>query len=503
MNIVFVASEAVPFAKTGGLADVAGALPRAVAELGHQTALFIPCYRKAWDQGTELVGTGVSIDVPVGSATIRGHVFESRVPGSEVPVYLVDQPAYFDRDGFYGNLGHDFDDNCERFVFFQRAVLEATAALGLRPDVLHCNDWQTGLIPVYLKTLYADAFGPTAPGSLLTVHNLAYQGLFWHWDLPVTRLPWSLFNHRELEFHGKLSFLKAGLVFADLLTTVSPTYAKEIQTQRQGAGLDGLLRERRADLRGIVNGIDVGAWSPSRESMLAERYDVDTAAVGKAACKAWLQERAGLPVRPDVPLFAQIGRLDPQKGWDLLAEVADRFLQEDVQLVVLGTGHPKYHDLLEGLAARYPQKVWAHLGFSDELAHQIEAGADVFLMPSLFEPCGLNQLYSLAHGTVPVVHATGGLVDTVVDLTPRSLADGSATGFVFRQPTPAALWEALVRVLDVWRDRNVWRKLARAGMSTDWSWDRSARKYVEVYREIARRGRPHLAQDDPAAAVPA
>jgi starch synthase len=497
VNIVFVASEAVPFAKTGGLADVAGALPRAVAELGHEVALFIPCYRKVWDKGPELVGTGIPVHVPVGAATITGHVFKSRIPNSDVPVYLVDQPNYFDRDGFYGHLGHDFEDNCERFVFFQRAVLEATSALGLRPDVFHCNDWQTGLIPIYLKTLYKDDPGLTGSGTLFTIHNLAYQGLFWHWDLPLTGLPWGFFNQEALEFYGKISFMKAGLTRADMLTTVSPTYAQEIQTHRQGAGLDGLLRARRADLRGIVNGIDVETWSPTREPMLAERYDVETVSTGKAACKAWLQGHAGLPVRPDVPLFAQIGRLDPQKGWDLLADVADRLLQHDVQLIVLGTGHPKYHDLLQGLVERYPEKVWAHLGFSDALAHQIEAGADVFLMPSLFEPCGLNQLYSLAHGTVPVVHATGGLVDTVVDLTPDALADGTATGFVFREPTPTALWGALARVLETWSDREIWTKLVRNGMSTDWSWGGSARKYVELYREIIRRVRPEPARDEP------
>ncbi|MDG3004156.1 glycogen synthase GlgA [Paludisphaera mucosa] len=495
MNIVFVASEGVPFAKTGGLADVAGALPRAVAELGHTTSLFIPCYRKVWETDPELVGTGIPLHVPVGAATVLGHVYESRLPGSDVPVFLIDQPHYFDREGFYGHLGHDFEDNCERFVFFQRAVLETVAALKLKPDVFHCNDWQTGLIPIYLQTLYRDVPELAGAGTLFTIHNLAYQGLFWHWDLPLTGLDWGLFNYRGLEFHGKLSFMKAGLVFADLLTTVSPTYAREIQTQMQGAGLDGLLRDRQADLRGIVNGIDARSWTPSHETMLAARYDLDTVESGKAACKAWLQKHAGLPVRPEVPLFAQIGRLDPQKGWDLLADVAERLLARDVQLVVLGTGHPKYHDLLESLARRHPGKVWAYLGFSDDLAHQIEAGADVFLMPSLFEPCGLNQLYSLAHGTVPVVHATGGLVDTVVDLDPTSLAEGRATGFVFRDASPAALWGALERALDAWGDRETWRKLVRAGMSGDWSWHRSAQRYVEIYREIQRRRHPQLAQD--------
>ncbi|WP_165249704.1 glycogen synthase GlgA [Paludisphaera soli] len=494
MNIVFVASEGVPFAKTGGLADVAGALPRAVAELGHATCLFLPCYRKVWDSKRDLAATGLTLRIPVGSSTVLGHVFEARLPDSDVPVYLIDEPGYFDREGLYGHLGHDFEDNCERFVFFQRAVLEATAALNLRPDVFHCNDWQTGLIPLYLRSLYKDTPGLESAGSLFTIHNLAYQGLFWHWDVPVTGLDWGYFNHRALEFHGKLSFMKAGLVFADMLTTVSPTYAREIQTQVQGAGLDGLLRDRRDDLRGIVNGIEERSWSPRNEAMLAERYDVETVSKGKAACKAWLQKHAGLPVRPDVPLFAQIGRLDPQKGWDLLAEVAERLLAHDVQLIVLGTGHPKYHNLLEALVHRHPGKVWAHLGFSDDLAHQIEAGADVFLMPSLFEPCGLNQLYSLAHGTVPVVHATGGLVDTVVDVNPQTIADGRATGFIFHEPTSNALWRTLERVLDVWGDRKTWARLVRSGMSTDWSWKQSAGRYVDLYREIQRRRRPQLAQ---------
>jgi starch synthase len=498
---VFLASEGVPFAKTGGLADVAGALPRAVAALGHRTSLFLPCYRKVWESKPDIAGTGLTLRIPVGAKTVEGHVFEGRLPGSDVPVFLIDQPEYFDREGLYQHLGHDFGDNCERFVFFQRAVLEAVDAMGLRPDVFHCNDWQTGLVPIYLKTLYAKRPDLASAGTLLTIHNLAYQGLFWHWDVPITGLDWSLFHHKALEFHGHLSFMKAGLVFADMLSTVSPTYAREIQTPRQGAGLDGLLRERRGDLRGIVNGIDVQAWTPRHEAMLAARYDVETVEEGKAVNKAWLQRRAGLPERPGVPLFAQNGRLDPQKGWDLLAEIADRLLEHDVQLIVLGTGAPKYHRLLDDLARRHPEKVWAYLGFSDDLAHQIEAGADVFLMPSLFEPCGLNQLYSLAHGTVPVVHATGGLVDTVVDLNAETLASGRATGFVFNQPTGDALWEAVNRVLAAWSDRPTWRRLVRRGMETDWSWSRSARQYVEIYDEIVRRKRPDASPDPARTAV--
>jgi starch synthase len=487
MNVVFVASEAVPFAKTGGLADVAGALPRALAHQGHQVVLFLPCYRRARLAGRELLDTGLTLRIPVGARVVEGRIREGRLPDSDVPVYLIDQPAYFYREGLYGNGTVDYDDNCERFVFFNRAVLESIQALRLHPQIIHCNDWQTGLIPVYARTLYRNLPELAATGTLLTIHNLAYLGQFWHWDMALTGLDWHLFNWRQLEFHGKLCFMKAGLVFADLISTVSPTYAREICTPKFGSGLEGLLRDRQADLHGIVNGIDTEVWSPSRAPMLAQRYDAATVVEGKARCKAWLQRRASLAERPDVPLFAQIGRLDPQKGWDLLAGVADRLLERDVQLVVLGVGQPKYHALLEDLARRHRGRCWAHLGFSDDLAHQIEAGADLFLMPSLFEPCGLNQLYSLAHGTLPIVRATGGLADTVVDAQPRTLADGTATGFSFTEPTAQALWQTIERALELWPDRDAWVGLMRTGMGADWSWDHSASQYVRLYEEIERR----------------
>jgi starch synthase len=487
MNVVFVASEAVPFAKTGGLADVAGALPRALEAQGHFPTLFIPCHRHARSAGPELADTGLTLKVPVGAKRVEASVQKSRLPQSDVTVYLIDQPRYFDRDGIYGAAGTDYEDNCERFVFFNRAVLEAIRVLRLRPDIVHCNDWQTGLIPVYLKTQYSRLPEFQSLGTLLTIHNLAYLGLFWHWDMALTGLDWHHFNWRQLEFHGKLCFMKAGLVFADKLSTVSPTYAREIRTPQFGSGLDGLLRARQADLRGIVNGIDTDVWSPRHEMMLAERYDAASVVQGKAKCKAWLQKRAGLTERFDIPLFAQIGRLDPQKGWDLLAAVADRLLERDVQLVVLGAGHPKYYTVLEDLARRYPGKFWAYPGFSDDLAHQIEAGADLFLMPSLFEPCGLNQLYSLAHGTVPLVRATGGLADTVVDVNRLTLDDGTANGFAFTDESPQALWNTIERALAMWPDRDTWLKLMRTGMNADWSWRRSAREYVRLYEEVRRK----------------
>jgi starch synthase len=487
MHVVFVASEVVPFAKSGGLGDVAAGLPRALEHLGHTATVFVPCYRRVWKAGAPISSAGISLRIAVGAEVVDGRVYQSTLPGSGVRVYLIDQPQYFDRDGLYGSGTSDYSDNCARFAFFNRAVLETVESLDLSPEVIHCNDWQAGLIPVYLKTLYQRLARNRSIGTLFTIHNLAYLGLFRQWDMAVTGLDWRLFNWRQLEFHGQLCLMKAGLVFADMLSTVSPTYAEEIQTHRFGSGLDGLLRHRHADLRGIVNGIDTDVWSPIHGRMLAEPYDAASVVPGKARCKAWLQRRAGLPERPHIPLFAQIGRLAPQKGWDLLAEVIDQLLERDVQMVVLGEGQPQYHSLIKDLARRHAGMFWSYLGFSDELAHQIEAGADIFLMPSLFEPCGLSQLYSLAHGTVPIVRATGGLADTVVDVNPETLADGTANGFVFTDPNTQALWLAIERALALWPDREAWLKLVRTGMGADWSWRHSAREYVELYQEIERR----------------
>lgn len=487
MDVVLVASEAVPFAKTGGLADVAGALPRALARVGISARLILPCYRQARDAGFPLKDSGLILTVPIGPKVVEGRVQTGVIPRSDVPVYLIDQPAYYDRPGLYQRDGADFADNSERFIFFQRAALETIRSLGLRPDVIHCNDWQTGLIPVYLDEFYRGYPELSRAGTLFTIHNMAYQGSFWHWDMPLTGLDWRLFNWRQLEFHNRINFLKAGLVFSDVLSTVSPTYAREIQTPEFGCGFDGLLRARRHDLHGIVNGIDPAAWNPAIDPRIAANYDAATFPVGKAACKADLQRRASLPERPDVPLFAQIGRLDPQKGWDLLMDVADDLLAGDVQMVVLGVGQPRYHGLLQALAARHPDKLRVFLEFSGPLAHQIEAGADLFLMPSLYEPCGLNQLYSLAYGTIPIVRATGGLADTVVDATGENLTRGTATGFAFRDATADALRGAIARALGLWPDRVAWTRLIHNAMRADWTWDRVARDYLGLYDEVRRR----------------
>ncbi len=487
LNIVLAASEAVPFAKTGGLADVAGALPPAIERLGHQATVFLPLYREAWRSGVPLKPLEIKLQVPVGSTLVEATLAQATLPGSTVPVYLIGQSRYFDRDGLYGRHGSDYPDNCERFVFFSRAILEAIVALKLRPDVIHCNDWQTGLIPVYLKAFYRSHPELAQAGTLMTIHNMAFQGMFWHWDMPVTGLGWDYFDWTKLEFHDRLNLLKGGLGDSDFLSTVSPTYAREIQTPEFGCGLDGLLRSRSDDLRGIVNGIDPAIWSPQLDRLIAHNYGAGNLAEGKAVCKASLQRRAGLAERPEVPIFAAIGRLDPQKGWDLLVPAADELLKEDVQLIVLGEGQPRFHDALDRLAARHPGKLRAFLEFSNLLAHQIIAGSDLFLMPSLYEPCGLTQLYSLAYGTVPIVRATGGLADTVVNATPETLAETTATGFAFRDPSVADLLEAIHRALALWPDSEAWHRLRLAGLQSDWTWDRSARSYVRLYQEIAQR----------------
>ncbi len=483
MNILLVASEVVPFAKTGGLADVAGALPRAIESLGHNVAVVMPCYAQA-RRGRAVQPTEWRVEVPIGKKNVAAEVFRANLPGSDVPVYLIDQPAYFDRESLYGEKGRDYLDNCERFVFFSRACLELARRFPFEVDVVHANDWQTGLVPAYLNEMYRSHPSLRSTGSVFTLHNMAFQGRFWHWDMLLTGLDWPLFNWRELEFFGHLNLLKAGIVFADAVNTVSKKYAAEIQTAEFGYGLDGVVQSRRHDLFGIINGIDYSIWNPETDSNLAANYNEDTFIHGKPKCKAALQAEHRLPQRPDVPVFGMVTRLDDQKGLDLVAGMAEEFLSADVQLVVLGTGHLHYHSLLEDLSRRFGGKVGLNLKFDDSLAHRIYAGCDAFLMPSRYEPCGLNQLICLKYGTVPIVRATGGLVDTIVDCTAASLAAGAATGFAFEPYSRDALLGCVRRALELWPQRDAWRRLQRIGMVQDWSWNRSASEYVGLYERV-------------------
>ena len=482
-------SEVVPFAKTGGLADVCGSLPIELAKLDHEVSVIMPAYSSVKKAGIELTDTGVLLDIPIGSKIVEGRILRGQLPDSNVPIYFVDQPIYFERNELYREAGEDYKDNCERFVFFCRAALESIRLLQLNVDLVHANDWQTGLIPALQKIEYENAPGYEHLASLLTIHNMAYQGQFWHWDMLLTGIDWKYFNWHQMEYYGNLNLLKTGLVFADSINTVSPRYAEEIQTEPLGCGLENVLRNRSHVLSGIINGVDYGAWNPATDNYLASTYAPENWQAGKADCKRDLQERLSLPTDPNIPLIGLVGRLADQKGFDLVAQVMNHWVtSRDVQWAILGTGEPNYHELFTRLSAEYPDRVAAKLEFSNEWAHQIEAGADIFLMPSRYEPCGLNQLYSLKYGTVPVVHATGGLADTILDASESNLQQGLANGFSFDVYEAAALERTLDRACDTYsHHRDKWNQLVLTGMQQDWSWAESARKYVELYQTTIDR----------------
>ena len=457
-----VASEAAPFAKTGGLADVLMALPRALVRLGHAVDVVIPRYR------------GVPEGARAGVVTVvdEGAARETKIYGATshgVQTLFVDHPAYFDRGHLYGPGGGEYPDNAARFAFLSRAALAWAGQPSHSYDLIHAHDWQAGLIPVLHR-------GPT----VFTIHNLAYQGLFDADWLPRIGLGDGLLRVDALEFWGRIGLLKGGIVFSRVVTTVSPRYAEEIQTEEFGCGLDGVLRGRGADLLGILNGIDYDEWNPANDPYVGAPYDA-AHLQGKRVAKRQLLETLGLPSGErdlERPVVGMVSRLVDQKGFDLIAQSADGLLHMDAAYVLLGNGERRYEELWQSLAAAHPNRIAVRIGFNEALAHQIEAGADLFLMPSRFEPCGLNQMYSLRYGTVPVVRAVGGLFDTVQNV---DLSTGTGTGFTFRPYTPAALVETLRQAIRTYHDRDAWRRIQAAGMALDLSWDNSARRYVEVY----------------------
>jgi starch synthase len=490
VKILLATSEAVPFAKTGGLADVCGALPKELAALGQQPMVIMPAYRSVYAAGVQIQPTGIQLSIPIGRKNVEGRLLLGHFPESDVPVYFVDQPNYFDRDDLYQTGGRDYPDNCERFVFFSRAVLESIRKLGVDVDVLHVNDWQTGLVPAYHKIEYQSVPGLERAASLLTVHNLAFQGTFWHWDMLLTGLDWKYFNWNQMEFFGQLNLLKTGLVFADAVNTVSPRYAEEIQSPPLGCGLEGVLQQRRNVLSGIINGVDYSQWNPQCDANLPVKYGPSDFRSGKASSRAALQREFNLPQDGANPLVAFVGRLTEQKGIDLISSVIQEWVHTtNLQWVILGTGDAKYQEQMQTLAQRHPQKVSIRLEFSERLAHLIEAGADMFLMPSRFEPCGLSQLYSLKYGAVPIVRATGGLVDTVTNTTDETLAAGTATGFSFHDYSAFALGETLRRAVSLHSRRDVWERIVLAGMKQDWSWNRSAKEYIALYEKMLAQTR--------------
>lgn len=479
-----VASEALPYSKTGGLADVLGALPAALVRLGWRVTVVTPRYRGV-EAGTRLDRLPISI----GAHRFDVGFFEdARADG--VQVLLLDLPELFDRAALY-HVGHeDYPDNARRFALLAKAALAWVAHRGARIDIVHAHDWQAGLASVYLRTMYAShpVLGGTA--SVFTIHNLAYQGLFEPDWLPRLDLPWDLFSIDRLEYWGRISFLKGGINDSTMITTVSRTYAKEIQTREFGCGFEGILQRRANDLVGIVNGIDVDVWNPTRDPHLPAPFDASELS-GKRAAKAALLARFALPADEASigrPLIGMISRMVDQKGLDLIAANAARLPDLDALFVVLGTGEHRYQEMWRELARQHPDRIGVHIGFDEGLAHLIEGGADLFLMPSQFEPCGLNQMYSLRYGTVPIVRAVGGLADTVVNWAPHRR---QATGIVFEDYTPEALLDALTRALSLYRRTDVWRAMQMVGMQRDHSWDHSAREYVKVYDRAITKAGPH------------
>jgi starch synthase len=480
MHIAFVASECVPFSKTGGLADVVGALPRALAAAGHEISVYIPNYRHTRISNERKVMQ--SITVPFDDR----YRFCSVLAGTGYPgvrFFFVDYPPFFDREGLYGTASGDFPDNAERFALFCRAVLEASKIIGV-PDVFHCHDWQTGLVPVLLRTQYAEDPAFRDAGTIFTIHNIGYQGLFPPEILPLLMLPWDLFTIAKMEYFGNVNFLKGALVSSDLITTVSRKYAQEIQTTEFGFGLEGVLKDRAQNLAGILNGVDYDEWNPQTDKYIAAHYSAEDLS-GKRECKQDLLDSFGMSAAdPSWPMIGIVSRFAAQKGFDLIGQVIDRLSLEQVLLVVLGSGDKLYEEMFLRLARRVPEKIAVRVAYDNVLAHKIEAGADMFLMPSRYEPSGLSQLYSLKYGTVPIVRATGGLDDTIDLWDPRSK---KGTGFKFQEYSGDALLRTIHQALQVYRDQESWQKLMRNGMNKDFSWRVSAREYVRVYERVRQQ----------------
>lgn len=478
MNIVFAASECVPYSKTGGLADVVGALPKALAELGHNVTVYLPKYKQ-----TRLSDSKVllrSITIPFDDQ----YRFCSVIDGGKragVQFYFIDYPPFFDRDALYGTPAGDYPDNAERFALYSRAVLEASKILGV-PRIFHCHDWQSALVPVLLRTSYAGdpVFQTTA--TIFTIHNIGYQGIFPPDTLPLLMLPWDLLTIDKMEFWGKVNFLKGALVFSDYVTTVSRKYSQEIQSPEYGFGLDGVLRARSGTVSGILNGVDYGDWSPEADKFIVRPYSADHLE-GKTECKYDLLRQFRLSgASVDQPVIGIVSRFAAQKGFDLIAEIAEDLARLPLIITVLGSGDKEYQDLFVKLNAQFPEKFAAKIAYDNGMAHKIEAGADMFLMPSRYEPSGLNQMYSLKYGTVPIVRATGGLDDSIEAWDPKT---ETGTGFKFTPYTGSALLTSMHDALKLFGDKASWRKLMLNGMKKDFSWKSSAREYVKIYERLA------------------
>jgi glycogen/starch synthases, ADP-glucose type len=477
MHIVFAASECAPWAKTGGLADVVSALPRTLVKLGHKVSVFIPYYRQVAKAVPRAAVVLPSVTIPYPSYNRFVRILDGGVVEG-VQMYFVDSPEFFDRESFYSTPSGDYPDNAERFGLLSRAVIEASKVLGV-PDVFHVHDWQTAMLAVLLRsTYYFDPVLRHVP-ALLTIHNAGYQGWFPPQTMETLLLPWDMFTFEKLEQNDKVNFLKGGIVYSDAITTVSRTYAEEIKTPEFGNGLEGVLQQRSGDLFGILNGVDYEEWDPAIDPNIAGHYTADNLS-GKRECRRDLLHAFGLrDVSEETAVIGVVSRFATQKGFDFIVEIMNRLVQEDMVLVMLGNGEEYYERLLTEMAARYPSKVRVQVKYDNVMAHKVEAGSDMFLMPSRYEPCGLNQIYSLKYGTIPVVRATGGLEDTI-DEQP----DGGGNGFKFWGYSADGLLDALQRALTLFHDKEAWTKMMQRGMAQDFAWDGPAQEYIRLYERV-------------------
>jgi len=462
MKIVMCASEVVPFAKTGGLADVAGALPKALEENKQEVIIIMPRYK--------------AIDAAKFNLKELKSGVLTGILGKNIKVYFIEKENYFNRDGLYGDKNGDHADNLDRFSYYCRKSLDLLKEINFKPDIIHCHDWQSSLVPVFLKTIYAkDPFYKNIR-TILTIHNIGYQGLFPKDEFPKLGLDWSLFNMEGLEFYGKVNILKGGMIFSDIINTVSPTYAKEIQTKEFGFGLEGVLNKRRNSVFGILNGLDYDIWNPQADKFIAKNFSSEDPS-GKIKDKEDLESLCKLPLKKDVPLFGIVSRLAQQKGFDILAEGIDEICKMDIQMVILGTGDLKYHEVLQDMVAKYPKVISLNLKFDDALAHKIYAGSDIFLMPSKYEPCGLGQLISLRYGTIPLVFKTGGLADTV----------NPDNGFIFDNYSKVELVKTIKKAVTAFKKNTSWGALVKKAMKYNFSWEASAKKYLDLYAKAKKR----------------
>ena len=483
LRVLFVTSEAVPFAKTGGLADVAGALPKFLQGLGCEVKLVMPYYRMVKESGHPVQYLGEEIEVPMGDEILKADIYHGQL-NQEVPIYFISREEFFDREYLYSTPRGDYFDNAERFIFFSKAVFLFCQRMKYFPHIIHHHEWQTGLIPAYLKSIYRNdpLFSQTA--VVFTIHNIAYQGLFKKEKLSLTGLPMEMYNPEGIEFWERINFMKAGIVYADMINTVSRKYSEEIQTPEYGYGLEGILRKKKGDLYGILNGVDYQEWDPSRDPYLVTHYNLKDLS-GKRECKRDLLREFQLPPSlSNSPLLGMISRLADQKGFDLLAEIIEELFSLDVGFVLLGTGEQKYHDLFTEVARKYPQKAGVRIAYDDRLAHKIEAGSDIFLMPSKYEPCGLNQIYSLKYGTIPVVRATGGLDDTIVNYSPTT---GNGNGLKFIHYDAKEFLNQIKVAIGFYSQPQHWKKLLHNAMSEDFSWQRSAEAYLQLYQKALEK----------------